>query len=351
LYRVFVLQEIDFQSREVPIVLGLVAASSAIVTVSLYAGSVVLFQQVTGYTNPLLVQNENYALTGRIVRSPGDVAMALQFSGILLRQYFFQAQYAFPLAAKLIFLLFLAVLVGMGYRLNRRNNRAVRMAVFLLALVAMLLVPWLLNVVRVPTLNNYRYNALMPNAFVYAMVMAVVIEQSADRAGGVLLRALSVVMIVMFVFQHNASSTATYWLNQRDMAIANRLVYMLETNEGYAFLRERGGGEFIVIGRPTGSALLRGKPFALTPVPAPMNGAISRCGVFNCQPRRLSEMSSLITLDAVMYDYRPWEALPPVEQADLQPLVATMREFPHPDSLRIVGNRIIVVFSQTDALQ
>ncbi|MEO0565361.1 MAG: hypothetical protein AAF125_24855, partial [Chloroflexota bacterium] len=249
-----------------------------------------------------------------------------------------------PIETKYIFLVILVLFVSLSLR-NLRARQPLRFTLFLLIFVAMMIMPWSLGIIRTQTVA-YRYSALIGVIAVYAAVCALVVEHyAATRLSKLVVGGISVLLLI-FVFQHNSIGLSVYSLNQRDYAIALRLMTQIEAHPNYQQLDSAP----VVPVYYTGLLdIQRNRVFRHVSTQPPMNGASNLCGVFECLPTRIPVMLLRLQSNDINFRIlgRPVGDLPAAKQNELFPFIAAAQPWPHPSSVIITEqNEIVLVLSK-----
>jgi len=202
------------------------------------------------------------------------------------KHFLFRPQHLFPMIPKYMFLAALTILGALvlerAFKLKTLKKKIVFLFLISLALALEFLIPWAIGIIRSPPM--YRYNALIGLAFLYPLVFTFTIEHlkiPLIRFGLVFLAFLT---LGMFAFQHNIAALSMYTTNQRDLAIAGRILQRIEEHKDYLNLAQDGRYTLVIIGRLD---LKKIRPFAPPMYPGIMNESIVQCGVFNCQPDKV----------------------------------------------------------------
>jgi len=295
-----------------------------------------------------------YSLQGSLVSSIDELIESLNVVMTYMHNFLFTPQYFMPLAMKIIFLFFLGYLFCLPFTTKKQENASLlwKFSVILLytLIVTLILVtPWSLGTVRNVEFFNktFRYNALRPLAALYAVIIGIVL----DRVTRISLRrivfnALSVILVVIFLFQHSASSFILHNLNNRDRAIANRILYMIESHPDYHYLQGKSVAKMKVIGN---SVVIEDRPFEeLVDVPKSNDDKVI-CGMFNCQQDRLGELLHLLQYGKVDYQVETITEFTELTGSDRE-IISTMTPYPDVNSIKIFDNGEIYLFFGLDTV-
>ena len=304
------------------------------------------FYQITESTG-------NYSLTGTLISSwPALIETLDQFWSIFV-QYLFLEQYFLPAFTKYIFLVFLVTIpilfifrLVANYKLSQRE-KILSAVYFVFFWVLLFLTPWGIALIRnADHWNTYRYNAMLQLATFAAGMIAISLELIQRYWWQKLVQALTLILIVVYAFQINKASVIMYYNNQRDLAIAQRVLTRIEMLPNYDQIQKvnlliLGAGEmdvqqgriFDVIG---GDNQLETK----------MGNLASGCGVWDCQPYRTPELLWLLSSQNKEFERLTLDRYT-TKTRDL--LVESFKENPmHPwpaeDSIRVLADHTIVLF-------
>jgi len=228
----------------------------------------------------------NHALFSSLRSSFMEYQEGFSNAWIYFKHFLFRPQHLFPMIPKYMFLAALTILGALvlerAFKLKTLKKKIVFLFLISLALALEFLIPWAIGIIRSPPM--YRYNALIGLAFLYPLVFTFTIEHlkiPLIRFGLVFLAFLT---LGMFAFQHNIAALSMYTTNQRDLAIAGRILQRIEEHKDYLNLAQDGRYTLVIIGRLD---LKKIRPFAPPMYPGIMNESIVQCGVFNCQPDKV----------------------------------------------------------------
>ena len=307
-------------------------AAVVVVGLLLYVIEVNLFMWI--YNVPPVDADSSYTLTGSLVRSVDDVQFTLRRFNRIFFRFHVLPTYLMPVVTKYVFLIALGLL---AIALVRRPGPLTKV-LLLVCLVGVVVMPWSLGLVRLPS-NSYRYNALVQISAIYAGVIAVVIDNMRWRVPRLLAGTVAIGMLVVFLHQHNSAALVTYSLNQRDYAIANRILLLLEAHPGYPALANRDGVRLIVVGQ---LPLDTDRPFRHvnygTTLGRPFNSV--EVGVWGEQPQRATTLLYLLQASDINFGRQAprYDLLGPNRQAELRPIVADMEPYPSPESVHITAD-------------
>ncbi len=304
------------------------------------------FYQITEATG-------NYSITSTLVSSwPALIETLNQFWSIFVR-YFFLEQYFLPAFTKYIFLVFLVTIpVLFIFRLVANYNQSQREKVlsagyFVFFWVLLLLTPWGIALIRnADHWNTYRYNAMLQLATFAAGVIAISLELIQRYWWQKLVQILALILIVVYAFQINKASVIMYYNNQRDLAIAQRVLARIEMLPNYNQIQKvnlliLGAGEMDV---------QQGRIFDVIEgdkqLETKMGNLASGCGVWDCQPYRIPELLWLLSSQNKEFERLTLDRNT-TKTRDL--LVESFKENPmHPwpaaDSIRVLADHTIVLF-------
>lgn len=293
-----------------------------------------------------------YSIQGSLVSSIDELIESLNVVMTYMHNFLFTPQYFMPLKMKLIFLFFLGYLFYLPFTTKKQENaspvwKASTIFLFILIITLILITPWSLGAVRnVEFINKtFRYNSLRPLAAMYAVIIGIVL----DRVTRVSLRriafhALSVILVGIFLFQHSAASYILHNLNNRDRAIANRILYMIESHPDYHYLQGKSVAKMKVIGN---SVVIENRPFEeLVDVPKYNDDKVI-CGMFNCQQERLGELLHLLQYGKVDYQVQTITEFSELTGRDRE-IISTMTPYPDDNSIKIFDNGEIYLFFGLD---
>jgi len=205
-----------------------------------------------------------------------------------------------------------------------------------LALALEFLIPWAIGIIRSPPM--YRYNALMGLAFIYSLVFTFTIEHlkiPIIRFGLVFLAFLT---LGVFAFQHNIAALSMYTTNQRDLAVATRILKRIEEHKDYLNLAQDGRYTLVIIGRLN---LRKIRPFAPPRYPGVMGSSIVKCGVFNCQPDKVEWLFRQIESKHVDRKIILWDGLRKRKKFKerLIKRLQSIKPWPHPTSIFTIKDK------------
>ncbi len=287
---------------------------------------------------PPLPPSSPYALTGSLISSADELTFTLQRFADMFVTYHFRAHYLMPFYTKVVYLVALVAFVVYTIR----TRRVAKASLVLLGLAGLILMPWVLVILRVPA-GSYRYTALVANAGIYAAVIAIVIDQTQHRAARLLLSLLATTVLVVFLHQHSSAALITYTNNQRDMAIANRMLMILEQHPNYPRLASQERVQLIVVGTLDYS---QQRPFAHVDYATNyLNDNIIQCDVFNCQTQRLALVFHLLQAGDLNFGLQAqrYEGFNPDRQARLAPIIDEMTVYPASGSIHITDERQVLI--------
>jgi hypothetical protein len=255
--------------------------------------------------------------------------------------YLFRPQLLMPAVVKYIFLIMLLSFAIIGWRAAVKRS-VIHATLVILGLLLLLVIPWSIGLIRLPD-NTYNSRALTGNIFVYGIIIGIVLQHATYKYLRRGLLVLLWVLISIFLFQNSSASLVLHTNNQRDIAIANRILDRVESHPDFHFLLTPPQPvEVVVIGE---LPLRFVRPFTHVRTPPPMHFSALHCGVFSCQPSRLSALLTLYQTSNVNYPVAgiPFSLLPPEETVIVSAIMATMEPWPSPDSIYITDQGLLVI--------
>jgi hypothetical protein len=292
-----------------------------------------------------------YAFSESLVRDPAGLGAALRRFAGYFTQFAFAEQHLWPRGVKWIFLAAFVTYASLLFRLSwaERRFRLPRTLALILVLSGFLVAPWALGLARTP--DSYRYTALLGLLPVYPVVFAQTMGLVSRRTlrAGVLLAASWIVY--SFLFFQNVAAIATHTSNQRDLAVAGRMLASLEAHPDFGAFADHERQYVFLVGRVTYD-FHEDVPFQQR-TRGPMGSSIVGCGVFNCQPERFQSLMLFV-------DYpsgRRYKALDSKDLARAQGASAIARsilaasEWPSPGSVLIVDDRAFIVLQLPEDLR
>jgi hypothetical protein len=157
--------------------------------------------------------------------------------------------------------------------------------------------------------------------------------------------------VYSFLFFQNVAAIATHTSNQRDLAVAGRMLASLEAHPDFGAFADHERQYVFLVGRVTYD-FHEDVPFQQR-TRGPMGSSIVGCGVFNCQPERFQSLMLFV-------DYpsgRRYKALDSKDIARAQGASAIARsilaasEWPSPGSVLIVDDRAFIVLQLPEDLR
>ncbi|MEO0034716.1 MAG: hypothetical protein RLZZ501_739 [Pseudomonadota bacterium] len=302
----------------------------------LYAGSVVLSQHLLDIAP--LAGRGGHSVAGGMVRSPEELLRGIGHFLHGLGTFLFLPNHLFPLPVKLVF--YAALAACLWFAPGRRAR------LWLLAGTLLLLVlPFSLAILRVEPV--FRFTALIALAVPYAMVFVLAAEHLRERGARTWASVALVGLTLVFCFEQNKASLSTVLLNQRDRALANRILTRLQSAPDFAPFAARGELPILVVGHLEERAL----PYPFAPdapdVLPPLSRSIDSCGIFNCQNGRLGPLLRLIGETTMRYPVSVWPSPPASMTApDLAERIAAAPPWPAPDSLIWTPGGVVLVLGR-----
>lgn len=168
-----------------------------------------------------------------------------------LHHFLFEPQHLMPMVFKY---LFLVTFGGLVLLLSFKSRKVLMPLLFVLLLIT----PFLLSLIA--GIMALRYNAMIGLALLYAFSFSLLYLFVENTKLKRLLLAMSALIIFISIFEQNKASTIRLANNQRDLAIAQRMVDRIESNEAFDTFLERRILHLIVVGR-TLTHLPHGRPF------------------------------------------------------------------------------------------
>jgi len=283
-----------------------------------------------------------YALGGSLVSSVAELQVTLTRLVSVLTHYLFLPQHFIPMLTKYIFLAALLFYTVRSVSLAASHN-LYRAVIVILGIIALLVMPWSLGIIRVP--SPYRYTALVSNIAVYSGILAFAVQYAPTDALRKLFAIGASLIVIIFIFQHNSVAHTTYTLNQQDRSIATRILDRLETNENFPNLVAQSTVNVITMGRLN---TIQPRPFDNDELNQALLGpGISGCGVYSCQPIRQYALLNTLQAHSINYRVAYVESFPRERQIVLRAFIAEMEPWPHESSVYITDqNEVIIVLSK-----
>ncbi len=304
----------------------------------LYVVEVDLSQRVSGLT--AREGADAYALTESLVSSPADLSFTLNRFAETFWAYYFQDSLLMPLFIKVVYWLAVAALVVY----SARQGNPITTVLLVLALIGLLLMPWVIGILRLPE-NSFRFTAIVPNSLIYAGPIALVLHHLQTRSSRLVLQVLATCVIVVFLHQQNSIALVTHTINQRDYAIANRMLTTLEQDPAYPLLLESNNVRLVTVGILDVSTA---RPFGhVNYGNTIVDRTVNEFGLLTHQPQKLHNLLQLLQAQDIQFRRHAnrYEEMPRTMRATYAPIVEEMNAFPQPGSIRITpeGDLIIML--------
>lgn len=313
---------------------------AAALGILIYLGLVLLTQHT--FNAPPLSTGD-YSLSGSLVASAEDLAMAYDRFLRYFRQFLCQGQHLIPVMVKYVFLGSLALLMATIYRKASRRSRSWKHALLVMLVscaiaAALLILPWAIGLMRTP--NSYRYNGIVAICIAFAGIITLAIEEFDSRFFKSLWQTAALLVILVFFYQNNLASSVTNHLNRRDFAIVNRILARLESDPQFEQLWRRKSWNVIYLGEPK---VLSGKPFVSPMTRRPMAHSIIDCGAFDCQQQRIESLSYLLQYGKIDIHWVAVEALSAPNKDRIMKAAKEMPNWPAPGALRRVSDSEVIL--------
>jgi hypothetical protein len=259
-------------------------------------------------------------------------------------------QHLWPRQVKWVFVaIFLAYLTFLFQGLpSDRSSKVARTVSLIVVLTAFLLAPWILGLVR--TADGYRYTALVGLLPVYPAVFAQTMSLARRTALRFAILLAASWIIFSFVFFQNVAAVATYTTNQRDLAVATRMLARLESHPDFPAFSSYERQSVLLIGRL--SYRSKDVPFQHQ-APDPMSTSIVNCGVFNCQPGRFRHLMRFVDYPSKRFydsfELQHLDDLP--DRSAIASSILAASTWPGPDSVLISGDRAFIVLQLSGGLR
>jgi hypothetical protein len=233
-----------------------------------------------------------YAFSASLVRDSAGFAVSLRRFWDYFSQFAFAEQHLWPRGVKWVFLVIFLAYASLLFERSRMEprGRLARTTTLVLLLGGFLVAPWALGLVRTP--DSYRYTALLGLLPVYPAVIAQTMGLVGRRRLRIGLVLAASWILYGFVFFQNVAAIATHTTNQRDRAVAGRMLARLEAHPDFAAFagHER---QYVFLVGLLSYDFHEDVPFQhLTR--GPMGSSIVNCGVFNCQPERFEPLMRFV---------------------------------------------------------
>ncbi|MFD2232837.1 glucosyltransferase domain-containing protein [Phaeospirillum tilakii] len=304
---------------------------------TVYAVSVPLSQHLLDI--PTFSGRGGHSMGAGMVQSPEELAQGVRSFLTGWGSFLFLSTHLFPLPLKLAFYAALAVCLVLAPRWRERICLAV-------CTLLMLALPFALAIVRVEAV--FRFTAIIALAVPYAMVFALMADHLHRRRRGRWACAALIGMTLLFCFEQNKASLSTVLLNQRDRAVAARILTRLQAAPEFAPFATTGVLPILVVGQLED----RMPPYPFAPdspdAPPPQNYSIDSCGVFNCSIGRLEPLLQLIGEATMRYPVSVWQHRP-AEMTDpaLSDRIAAAPPWPAPGSMIWTADGVVLVLGRT----
>jgi hypothetical protein len=293
----------------------------------------------------------DYALESSLVRNFQELGYSLGRFRRHITVFLFSEQHLWPQTAKTLFLGVLVMYFSMlgkkvwSFRREGVRTLLTKSVALAVLLVALLVTPWALGLVRLPF--SYRYNGLLGLIPFYPIVVVQTLAMVKGRVAryGVILAAAFIV--VAFSYFQNVAALATYTTNQRDHFTAESILTRIENHEGFRSLSGFDTIEVVFVGR---LAQENEWPFNDFLPGVDMGDSIVNCGVFNCQTNRIPELMAFVAYPTPRRRYRAWSAgllasLGQSEKTRILDRIVRANAWPDYEAIQILENRVFVILS------
>lgn len=256
--------------------------------IALYLVSVEVALAITGVARNT---TSRYALSGGFASTPTEITDALLFGSKFAVKFWVRESVWYPLSVKILSLvLALGGLVAAVGSVQRIHRRVWEQAWLMVLAGGVMLAPFATLMIR--TDPSTRYRVLTMVGLAVGFWAAVGVERGSAEPGwlGDLGRRVAPAIIASVVlvgaFQISAAYLTLHHENQRDLAVANRILSVIEQHPGYP---ADGRVQVALAGRLESS--VEGFPFA---EPGAGGDNIVGCSVLDCQPKHLARLLNLI---------------------------------------------------------
>ncbi|MBI3444873.1 MAG: glucosyltransferase domain-containing protein [Magnetospirillum sp.] len=247
----------------------------------------------------------------------------------------------------------IAVIAGGLYALGpikgrQRGEVAGRLLVFMMGLGLLLVAPLTLGMLRDGI--NWRFNTLIALAVPHAAIVALLVERIGGRRVVVLVAGL----VLVLVFQQNRATLGIMQLNQRDMAIVERMLGRITADPGFAAFVDREVVDVVFASNnlwPRGELASPGSPKDYGAARF-MNAPLYDCGLFNCEVGLINFRAAVPLIAEGMPHYRfsRWPdlqvAIPEREREALSKRIQEAHPWPAPDWAIFSESVIVLVLKR-----
>ncbi len=340
-----------FRQADRPIGPGLLAGTGTYLAITFiglvaYTLSLVAFFSLTGAST---FETAQYDLRSNVSSVTGLIANVPRTAEYVF-QYLFRSQHLWPGWLKVPGWAATAAIVLALVDRARSTGRPAVVVWPMVLLIAAVLMPWSLGLLR--STAPFRYNSLLPVTAVTALLFGAGIHCTAGRRARIALTVVTALTIAAFIHQHNLGQSATYWLNRRDLAVAQRMLQRIETHEQFDRLDPQ-TVRVEVFGRldfPGPQEAFHGPE-----APDPMSDSILTMGVLTGQTGRLPRLFHVLGADR-MY-VCPLAAtragqIPPDRRSATREVLSAMPAWPAQGAIRFVAdppNTIFIKLGPVDA--
>jgi hypothetical protein len=263
-------------------------AMAAVGGIVVYLISVEVALAITGISKNT---TSRYTLSGGFVSTPTEVADAFVFGMKFIVKFWIRESVWYPLSAKVMSLVLALGGLVAAARSIRADGRRMRQRAWLVVLAGGVMVaPFATLFIRTDPSTRYRVLTIVGLAI--GFWAAVVAERGLgapgwlDVLGRRVAAGLVALVVVAGAFQISSAYLTLHHENQRDLAVANRILSVIELHPEYP---ADGPVRVAVAGRLDFSVELF--PFA---EPGTGGRNILGCNVLDCQPKHLARLLNLI---------------------------------------------------------
>lgn len=305
-------------------------AIAAIGGIVVYLISVEVALAITGISRNT---TSRYALSGGFVSTPTEIADAFVFGSKFMVNFWIRESVWYPLTVKVMSLaLALGGLVAAARSIRAGGGRMRRWVWLVVLAGGVMLTPFATLLIRTDPSTRYRVLTIVGLAI--GFWAAVSAERGLGRPGWVdvlgrrVATGLVAAVVIAGAFQISAAYLTLHHENQRDLAVANRILSVIEQHPEYP---ADGPVRVAVAGR---------LEFSVEVFPFADPGAGSRnivgCNVLNCQPKHLARLLNLIGSG---HRYADADVS---QQPEHTAAIASMPSWPAPGSIRVFDGVFVV---------
>jgi hypothetical protein len=275
-----------------------------------------------------------YSLTAHYVTSFDILLKQVKtILGLVASFLFFENSY-YPLYLKILFLIFLVICgIFIFKKAENMQKSIISMVILFFALCSV----WLILLVRQD--SSVRYNGLVPIGIWMAGIYCYAEAWANTKKRRLIIWSLCGVMILGFVYQHNAAFASLQLKNKRDFEIASKILERIESNKKFRSLSKLKGGVPIMM---TGKMdLNNAKPFGYNNSSrfySSLGPNIVTCGVFDCQVGRCKRLFDFIKAHRINYN----TTLNDEQIANGNQLSKDMAPWPDYNSIKVTDRLVVV---------